>query len=342
MNQSRIIYFDNLRIMATFAVIILHASAPILYKLGSVADVTWWTGNTYDSLMRWCVPVFFMISGALLLKPGQVESPATFLKKRASKVAIPFIAWSIFYLIVQLNREEIVNDPFTIIHTFFAGKIYYHLWFLYIIIGLYLMVPMLKVYFSAASRRNIEYYLLLWLIVTSGFSLLEKFGGIIIYTNVQMATGYIGYFLIGYYLHHYELHKLIRIFIYLLAIVASIVIIKGTYIMTIISDGVFNGYFYHYLNLPVVVLSIAVFIFFKHVKFDLSKFTFFSLINRASLGIYLLHPYIFLILLENYDIHGHTIRAWAGIPLLAAFNLVVCLIIVTILQKIPLVKKIVP
>ncbi|MGG3887951.1 acyltransferase [Metabacillus fastidiosus] len=342
MDRSRIIYFDNLRIIATFGVILLHSAAPILYKFGSVTDITWWTGNVYDSFMRWCVPVFFMISGALLLKPAKVEKPSIFVKKRVSKVIIPFIAWSIFYLIIQINDEMIENDPFLILKAFLEGKIYYHLWFLYVIIAIYLILPVLRVYFATATRRNIEYYLILCLIVTSGFSLIAKFYEIKIDINVEAASGYIGYFLLGYYLHNYELPKFARGIIYLLAAIAMFVIIRGTYFLTLENEGILDGYFYHYLNMPAVITSMAVFLIFKHITFDLCKFSVFALINRASLGIYLVHPYIFLLLLENYDIHGHTVRAWAGIPLLSAFTLVVSLIIVLILQKIPLIKKIVP
>jgi surface polysaccharide O-acyltransferase-like enzyme len=322
--------------------VILHAAAPILYKFQTVTSTTWWTGNVYDSLTRWCVPIFFMLSGALLLNPKKIEKQSVFFKKRMSKVIIPLLAWSTFYLIVQINREALLNDPFIITKAFFEGNVYYHLWFLYVIIGLYFILPVLRVYIVGASRRNLQYYLLLCFIVTSVFSYISKFHEIAIDIQVEAATGYIGYFLLGYYLHNYELSKVTKGIMYFLALIACAVIIRGTYLLTVDNKGFFDGYFYHYQNMPVVFLSIAVFILFKDIKIDLSRFFLFSLINKTSLGIYLLHPYIYLLLLENYDIHGHTIRAWAGIPLLAIFALLVSLVIVAILQKIPIVKKIVP
>ncbi|MFV2049820.1 MULTISPECIES: acyltransferase [Metabacillus] len=342
MTKSRIFYFDNLRIVATFAVVLLHAAAPILYKFQTVTSTTWWTGNIYDSLTRWCVPIFFMLSGALLLNPDRTDKPMIFIRKRISKVIIPLLGWSTFYLIVQINREVIINDPFMITKAFFENDVYYHLWFLYVIIAIYLILPVLKVYIAGASQKNLQYYLLLCFIVTSVFSYISKFHEITVDIKVEAATGYIGYFLLGYYLHRYGLSKITKIVMYLLAIVASIVIIRGTYDLTVQNEGFFDGFFYHYLNMPVVFLSIAVFIFFQDFKFDLSRFFLFSIINKTSLGIYLLHPYIFLLLLENYDIHAHTVRAWAGIPILATFTLLVSMIVVMILQKIPVVKRFVP
>jgi surface polysaccharide O-acyltransferase-like enzyme len=265
-----------------------------------------------------------------------------FIKKRINKVIIPLLAWSTFYFIVQVNREAILNDPFLITQAFLEGDVYYHLWFLYVIIPFYLILPVLRVYIAGASQRNLQYYLLVCFTVTSVFSYISKFHEIAINIKVEAALGYIGYFLLGYYLHNYGLSKVTKGIMYLLALLASVVIIRGTYFLTTVNEGFFDGFFYHYQNMPVVFLSIAIFILFKDIKIDLSRFVVFALINKASLGIYLFHPYVFLLLLENYDIHAHTIRAWAGIPILAAFTLLVSLVVVAILQKIPLVKKIVP
>ncbi|WP_175637699.1 acyltransferase family protein, partial [Dickeya dadantii] len=68
------------RIVSTFAVIVLHVSAYTV-ALADLGTFSWWVGNLYDSLVRWCVPVFIMISGALLLSPEKVESLSIFYKK---------------------------------------------------------------------------------------------------------------------------------------------------------------------------------------------------------------------------------------------------------------------
>lgn len=87
---------------------------------------------------------------------------------------------------------------------------YYHLWFLYVIIAIYLILPVLKVYIAGASQKNLQYYLLLCFIVTSVFSYISKFHEITVDIKVEAATGYIGYFLLGYYLHRYGLSKITK------------------------------------------------------------------------------------------------------------------------------------
>ncbi|GAB7209335.1 acyltransferase [Dickeya oryzae] len=73
------------RIVSTFAVIVLHISAYTV-SLAELGSLSWWAGNIYDSLTRWCVPVFVMISGALLLSPEKNETLSFFYKKRMSRI----------------------------------------------------------------------------------------------------------------------------------------------------------------------------------------------------------------------------------------------------------------
>ncbi|MDQ6971139.1 MAG: acyltransferase family protein, partial [Mariprofundaceae bacterium] len=82
------IWLDNSRVLAVFAVILVHVSDGFVshYPMGSEY---WWIGNIYDSAVRWCVPVFVMISGALLLDPAKHENLNTFYRKRFSRICIP-------------------------------------------------------------------------------------------------------------------------------------------------------------------------------------------------------------------------------------------------------------
>ena len=82
------IWLDNSRILAVCGVVFLHVAAGVV--LGhEVGTGDWWFGNVYDSVVRWCVPVFVMISGALLLDPGKKEDLSTFYKKRLARVLLP-------------------------------------------------------------------------------------------------------------------------------------------------------------------------------------------------------------------------------------------------------------
>src|SRR3954464_13783280 len=86
-----LLYPDGMRTVAIVAVIALHTSGVRVSNSPSIETVEWWTGHVIDSLCRWCVPVFIMLSGALLLDPDRHETPFHFYRKRFSRVVIPLL-----------------------------------------------------------------------------------------------------------------------------------------------------------------------------------------------------------------------------------------------------------
>ena len=78
--------YDYLRVFTTYAVVLLHTAAPMLYLYNSLPLTQWMVSNTFDSIVRWCVPVFFMLSGAFLLDPSKNDTPLIFFRKRLNKV----------------------------------------------------------------------------------------------------------------------------------------------------------------------------------------------------------------------------------------------------------------
>ena len=87
---------DSLRAIAIMAVVLLHVSGPVVGAFPRLSDSAWWTGHALDSLARASVPLFFMLSGALLL--GRHEALSQFFHKRLSKLLPPLVAWSAIYL----------------------------------------------------------------------------------------------------------------------------------------------------------------------------------------------------------------------------------------------------
>ncbi|HCI5633973.1 TPA: acyltransferase family protein, partial [Klebsiella variicola subsp. variicola] len=90
---------NNLRVFSAFAVVMLHVAAGFVGGI-ELSDLNygnreWWAGNIYDSVTRWCVPLFVMISGYFLLNKD--EPTSVFFKKRLNKILIPLIFWSVFF-----------------------------------------------------------------------------------------------------------------------------------------------------------------------------------------------------------------------------------------------------
>src|SRR5947209_7774316 len=92
--EMHLIYLDVLRAFAIVLVVLLHAAHPVTHD-ATVGSSRWWAANLYEGGGRCCVPLFIMISGALLLDPGKRENLSAFFRKRVTRVIIPFLAWSL-------------------------------------------------------------------------------------------------------------------------------------------------------------------------------------------------------------------------------------------------------
>ena len=95
--KQRMVWIDTLRVLAALAVVWLHVAVGVVQDHPSAASVSWWIGNVADSMSRWCVPIFVMITGYLLLsRPG--DSLKKFYARRFSRIIIPLVFWTMFYL----------------------------------------------------------------------------------------------------------------------------------------------------------------------------------------------------------------------------------------------------
>lgn len=193
-SQREVIDWINLcRVVAIYGVVLIHTCGAFFYQYGAIPLSDWLSANFLDSLMRCTVPLFVMLSGALLLKPGAQLVPPFKLAQRIFKVLFPLIVWSFIYLLHVSHHSDVPVDWLSIL----KQPAMYHLWFVYMIIGIYIFLPVFQVIFEAIrSKRNFQLYLLgIWLVV----SCLPVYWPLPMLTLLQQSSffGYGGYFLIG-------------------------------------------------------------------------------------------------------------------------------------------------
>ena len=213
-------WLDNLRVVATIAVVLLHVVAPFALKFGQINKVDWWLANSIDSLVRFCVPVFVMLTGALLLP--RTHTLESYLKKRVVRIILPFLFWSAVYIAHYFSRlpETFVFTTSSVSQIIGNKLLYgasYHLWYIYMIIGIYLILPIISTWIRNASEKEIIYFLVLWLfsvIISNSF-----FKEYVPDFNLKYFSGFIGYLVLGYYLSTKNINK-INAFIFLFACVA--------------------------------------------------------------------------------------------------------------------------
>ena len=322
--------------MSTLAVIIIHVSAGGVMTL-NIDSVNWFVSNFYDSLSRFCVPMFFVISGALLLSKDYKLKD--FFRKRLIRILPPLFFWTVVYFIYH-NQNYILTSfefiPFLekLIRAFLYGA-EYHLWFVYTLIGLYLSVPILRNWLKNSSDIYVVYFLAIWF-----FSTLYRIPGFVIYLpkiDVLNFSGYLGYMVLGYFLFNTSFKGTFK---YLLLFIVSIgITVLGTYYFSL-RQGFFYEYFYDYLSVNIIIACASLFLFFKNKKIRVKGLDDIVLvISKYSFGVYLIHALI-LELLVNLKIDMFIINPVLSIPLVSVFCLIISLGIIIVLNKLPFGKYI--
>ena len=298
---GRTVYFDYLRVFATFGVIILHISAQN-WAVADVNSTTWQVFNFSDSIMRWSVPAFVMISGALFL--NREVSLNDILSKYVLRMALSFLAWSMVYVLL-LHDEPLLNKRIA----FLSG--HYHMWFIPMIIGLYLCIPFIRLFTS--SSFIVRYYLVLSLLfsflIPELIVLGKDFGGEWIVAevkaiqtsvsnmNMYLVMGYASYFVLGHCLNQTGLTRRQRFLIYALGLLGFAMTIGLDLLVALKTQKSCSNY-YGYITVNVLLESVAVFTWFNYHTFCHDKLNaIFRQLSKYSFGAYLIHP----IIIEQLD-----------------------------------------
>jgi surface polysaccharide O-acyltransferase-like enzyme len=337
--REQIIYMDFLRVFAAFAVIVLHAAAPLLKKMAEGEMIQFMHGNIIDSATRWCVPIFFMISGALLLNSKREFDLTFFLKKRFDKILIPFLVFSVIYFYINNKGFDITQFILKFANNAIAG----HLWFFYAMIAVYLFSPVLILFVKHSSQRINLFVLLVWFFFCSLFPFLN---GLIPLLKINFFGPfgiYLGYFLLGYVLFTKDFSRVERLLIYVLGVLSYFITFYGTYYYTHEQGGTFFPIFYTYNSPNVLLMSIAIFVFFKYnCNFKMKNTKVLTKISSLTFGVYLIHPYFLGISMRNTHFNFlYNDHLLITIPLIGMTVFIICLILSYIISIIPIIKKVI-
>jgi len=339
---------DLIRAVAIFLVILLHISTePVSVPIGVSVNLAWWTTDFFNSIARPCVPLFVMLTGYLLLQPSKVNEPLkVFFKKRFARIGLPFIFWGAIYL-VWLVAFDGVNFSLNYIVLAMLQGPYVTFWYLYMLIGLYLLTPILRVFVAYASDNIMKLFLVVWF-VGSGIVPLGYVFGYSLSSQVFVLPGWVGYFLLGAYLPKIKMKpRRWRLFV-LMAIGFAWTMIASA--LMEISPGPETYYFYDYLTANVIAASVALFLLlisFSTTSFEKLPSVAKKLIHTVSvntLPIYLFH----MLLVEAFQIglFGFTLTIMSlnpaiMTPLLTIIVLSISLTVVLGLKQVPFLKRII-
>ena len=162
MQVERVIWLDWMRVAACLMVMVVHATEPFyLGGDGSLiltrTDAFW--ASFFDSLVRACVPLF-IIASSYLQFPLHYSSEE-FFRRRAVRILVPFVLWTVVYALVWGSPVQNFKD-LLLNFNYAAG----HLWFVYMLVGVYLLMPLLSPWAERVGRTELRIYLGLWLFTT--------------------------------------------------------------------------------------------------------------------------------------------------------------------------------
>ena len=347
-NNSRKYYLDILKIISCIAVIVLHTCSKDM-KLVSPFSNRYQVLNFFDSVARFAVPIFVMVSGALFLDRNKKIDTKKLYTKNILRLVIAYIFWSIMY---GLFMYFILGKGASLLETVQSVilKSYFHLWFLPMIISIYILIPFLKKIADNSSKKEIFILLLLFFIFkiigdticAFDYPELKYIQAIFKRFSVKLVAGYIGYFFLGHYLSSYEINKKNRIIIYILGILGVIICTVGNSICSI-QAGEFRGNFLDNFVITTFFATIAVFTF---VKYSISKICisekvgkFIKEITANSFGIYLVHMLFMDYIRSIIGFSANSINTIIYVPIMVIIVWSLSDITVTIIRKVPVINK---
>jgi surface polysaccharide O-acyltransferase-like enzyme len=360
----RMNYGDAIRIFGTIAVVIGHVADLRLFSQ-HVLDRDWWICNVWDGLTRWAVPVYIMLSGALLLDPARSEPPRDFYRKRLARLGVPLVFWTVFFMWFAVVYTGWKTWPVEW-KLLAIGKPYDHLHFIFRIAGLYFFTPMFRVWLRHTPRRMQWAAVIMALALSAGDSVMNAI------TNNEPSVfarfvPFIGYYLLGYMLRDTRVSKgaVAKCWAGFVATYVVLVLGTGWTVWKFHTPGTFlkgppslEMLQFDFLSPVRIAMAICAWLIFVNVfhqpwpKSEGAR-KFVGWWASTTLGVYLIHPMFREILYmrriwipglyEKWLSHGWEPvwpNIWLGIPLTATAVYLLSLAATGLIMKIPYVRRI--
>ena len=348
--DKRILYLDQLRSLAIFCVIVGHVCT--FFGEGSYGN--WMVSTTLISIVRIGVPLFLMVSGALLL--NREMDMKIFFKKRARNVVVPFICWTVIFSIFGLiyfkgfTGYELSVKYFVDVLFGFKGVSTVS-WFIWFLLGIYLLIPVLNSFILDKGFDGAKYLLFLIFL----FSILFSVGFFTdeitnLFRTIYYFVYAIAYYILGYFIQNYKFDLSDE----KLTVIGFILFIFGAacnfYSMYVLGYGNWGINKLDFFNIFVVIETVGVFLMFKYfnVKMISSRLkplkeTFLANLvvsySTCTFGIFFLHWVIVNYIAYNPFFDQFRVgKAYIWIPLFSVLIALLSWAIIYVLSKIPILK----
>ena len=328
---KNILYIDVIKIIACFLVIINHTSSIMFNHQASNVDFVY---TLYFSICKMAVPLFIMCTGALILDKSYNYKKVF---KSIFRVFVPLLILSFIIYIKNVGFSNINIIYF--IGEFIYGPSITALWYLYMLIGLYLVTPFIQKMIKDFKDKDYIIFASIFLLIPSLINLVRVYLPFTPspYFTYAFFPNLLGYYILGSYFSKLKRNKKCLLISIIVFIISYIGMILSMYI-PYLKDGVLSYALDNYVALPVALMAISFFYIIKYIFGKSSSPRFISEVAKTTFGIYLIH------FILNYKIYNMVFipilesNVYVGILLLYIVTFVVCSIIIWILRRIPIIK----
>ncbi|MBB6610283.1 acyltransferase family protein [Pontibacter sp. Tf4] len=329
---KRVAAFDLIRVFAAFSVIVVHVATPVV-RSNAPDTLLWWSGNVYEALFRSGVPLFLMLSGALLLPKA---TGLTFIKNRVLRVFFPFAFWTLVFIVARHKLADITFADYSI--GLLKGATGYF-WYVYLIIGIYSCMPLLRIILQKSGLTASGAILLICLtsIGWYGVQLLAPAA-----ETVLRYIIYVEYVVLGYLLTTVKEHDWLgkRTVSLLFIVIGFIGTLAGAYCYAV-TVGTEGELFYESVGLQIIFRSIGIwFIAFRVIRyFSASVIKVITRLSKFTFAVFLMHPLVIdHILVARMGISLNFEVPVIGIPIAAVLCFCMASAMAYLLGKLPLGK----
>lgn len=195
--KAREYNYDLLRVLSMMAVILMHVGM----DSGGRNSVWPIMPYIYDTFSKFAVPCFVMLSGAFVLEDKETANYEKFYRKKLVKIGLPTLFFTLLYVLYRFlfcftGSQPALGELTSIIVDVFRGSPFYHMWYLYMLIGLYLLAPIVVRFKESISYESFRTIAIIFLVIASLSAWTS--GEVFLNWDVGQTFEYLGYFMIGY------------------------------------------------------------------------------------------------------------------------------------------------
>lgn len=305
--------------------------------------------SVIDSAFRCSVPLFVMISAYLLVPvKGNIM---TFFKKRMVRVVIPFIIWSVLYATLPYiwGEMQVADVETSLLHLAYNfNDASGHMWFVYMLIGLYLFMPVISPWLERVNKKAELCFLSLWFI-SSFFPYIRTAVGEVYgecywneYNMLWYFSGFLGYLVLAHYVrNHLKWEKRQKIVIGSLLYLTGYFITAGIWYSRIPTSETLQQLelSWRFCTPNVIMMSFGAFIIIQAIfSRNNNENKVVQEISNLSYGIYLMHIFI---LDAVYSLLEGLFPTHTTILLVGLLTFISCCVISRLISYLPYSKYII-